>query len=313
MTPPFRTVLCAVDFGPGSERALVQAADLSEHGHGALHLVHVEPVFRPRLGAGGRTRDDAFLPRLRLFVDRVLGAADAFEVLAPEVHGAYGQAPADGVLGCARDVGADLIVLGTHGRQGLDHFLLGSVARDVVRRSPTPVWVVPERAAPERAAPGRGEGPRPGRPVVVAVDLSDSTVPLLRLGGAVAEARGTSVVPVHVREAPPGALVGRPSSAPGGAAPPMSRLDARAAVAEAVRGAAVEVGDADTYVVRGSPSRAIVDVAERAKAGLVVTGTHGRTGLDRLRLGSVAEWVVRHAPCPVLTVPASLVPSPRAR
>ncbi len=53
----------------------------------------------------------------------------------------------------------------------------------------------------------------------------------------------------------------------------------------------------------GPPAAAIVRTAKRERAGLVVLGTHGRTGLPRLLLGSVAERVVRIAPCPVLTVP----------
>lgn len=291
---PFQTVLCALDFEPGSGRALVQAADLAERGHGALHLLHVAPLFYARHGHVGERRPDGFRPRIQAFVNRTLGSVDAFEVLAPEVHEVHGQSPADGVLDCARAVGADLVVVGAHGRRGLGHLIVGSVAADVVRRSPVPVWVVPEHVA----APG------PERPVVVAVDLSDSTVPLLRLGGAVAQTHGTSVVPVHVRAVPPDALV-EPSASVAVAhrTEPTPRLAARAAVADAVREAGVDVGEADTYVVPGVPGRSVVSVAEQARAGLIVMGTHGRTGLDRLRLGSVAEWVLRHAPCPVLTVP----------
>lgn len=51
------------------------------------------------------------------------------------------------------------------------------------------------------------------------------------------------------------------------------------------------------------PARAIVDVAERERADLIVMGTRGLTGLGHLALGSVADKVVRTAPCPVLTVP----------
>jgi len=58
----------------------------------------------------------------------------------------------------------------------------------------------------------------------------------------------------------------------------------------------------DTDIVDGSPSREIVRVAEDDGADLIVMGTHGRGGLDRLLLGSVAERVVRSAPVPVLTV-----------
>ena len=58
----------------------------------------------------------------------------------------------------------------------------------------------------------------------------------------------------------------------------------------------------ETHVLEGSPSRVIVDSARTAGCDLVVMGTHGRGGIDRLLLGSVAERVVRSAPVPVLTV-----------
>ncbi len=57
-----------------------------------------------------------------------------------------------------------------------------------------------------------------------------------------------------------------------------------------------------TRVVEESPADAILDVAEQEKVGLIIMTTHGRGGLKRWLMGSVAEKVVRHAPCPVLTV-----------
>jgi len=62
----------------------------------------------------------------------------------------------------------------------------------------------------------------------------------------------------------------------------------------------------ETAVIEGSPSRAIVDEASRGACDLVVMGTHGRGGIDRLLLGSVTERVVRNAPVPVLTVQVSV-------
>lgn len=60
--------------------------------------------------------------------------------------------------------------------------------------------------------------------------------------------------------------------------------------------------DVETHVAMGDPGAAIVNTAERFGADIIVMGTHGRTGLSRLLLGSVAEYVLRHARCPVLTI-----------
>ena len=64
-----------------------------------------------------------------------------------------------------------------------------------------------------------------------------------------------------------------------------------------------EAAGVAVHVVEGEPWRVITDLAERDGFDLIVMGTHGRSGFAQLALGSVAERVVRHAPCPVLTVP----------
>ncbi len=63
--------------------------------------------------------------------------------------------------------------------------------------------------------------------------------------------------------------------------------------------------DAVTALVFGRPAREIVSYASRHGIDMIVMGTHGRTGVSRALLGSVAEAVVRRASCPVLTVPAT--------
>jgi nucleotide-binding universal stress UspA family protein len=72
-----------------------------------------------------------------------------------------------------------------------------------------------------------------------------------------------------------------------------------------VRQVALSAGvkQVDTELLQGSPFAEIVRFAEERSYGLIVMGTHGRTGLAHLLLGSVTEKVVRKAPCPVLTVP----------
>lgn len=60
----------------------------------------------------------------------------------------------------------------------------------------------------------------------------------------------------------------------------------------------------ETRIIEGAPAPVIVKLAEDGECDMIVMGTHGRTGLTRLLLGSVAEQVLRRAPCPVLTVKA---------
>jgi nucleotide-binding universal stress UspA family protein len=300
---PFQTVLCALDFEPGSARALVLAADLAERARADLHLLHANPQFRARLAqAPGGVSGAAFRERVGRFVNGALGADDAFAVLAPEVHETHGETAPDGVLNYARDVGADLLVVGSHGRRGLDRLLLGSVAADLLRRAEAPVVVLPDGA--EQTGPG------PDRPLLVGVDFSDHTRPVLRLAAALAETYSAPVELVHVLEDRAafdlGGLltVGDLRQKPGAT----DRATAHSALQVLADEAGVDV--AERHVVGGSAEAEIARLAEGRGAGVLVVGTHGRSGWDRLRLGSVAEWVVRHAPCPVLALPPALAEGP---
>lgn len=80
------------------------------------------------------------------------------------------------------------------------------------------------------------------------------------------------------------------------------KADAEAKIKELVEKKVSKAVPSDTRVVIGEPFHDICQVAEQEKVNLVVMGSHGRTGLRHVLLGSVAERVVRHAPCPVLVV-----------
>jgi len=86
--------------------------------------------------------------------------------------------------------------------------------------------------------------------------------------------------------------------------------DARSAATERQRGARRQLEEAgiagvECVVQHGQPGPAIVAAAELLECDVIVMATHGRTGLHRVLLGSVAEYVLRHAPCPILLVPAT--------
>jgi nucleotide-binding universal stress UspA family protein len=137
-------VLVPVDFSEHSERALAYAVDLAKSFRAAVHLVHVYPVTSyaaPPLIPGpivvGQFRDESqrVFDELMARVKRDY-SSDLTGTLCEGV-------PHVEILRCASDVHADMIVIGTHGRTGLEHLLLGSVAERVVRGSSVPVLTVP--------------------------------------------------------------------------------------------------------------------------------------------------------------------------
>lgn len=161
LLPGFQTILCAVDFSPGARRAAGIAADLSRSTGARLALVHVifgvrepapvepaqawshlgnPPVDLLSLGTRIEVRDARDL--LREWADDL--CVDA------EIHVVFGAAARE-IVRLAEELDA-VIVLGTHGRTGLEHLLFGSVAERVVRGARTPVLVVPSRSDRPRAA-----------------------------------------------------------------------------------------------------------------------------------------------------------------
>lgn len=141
-----RTIVVPTDFSDTADVALTYARQLAEAFGSRLHLLHV--IEEPHLGAGA----EAFygFSMAEVMQKWEAEARARLETLVPE-----GRRPAGGVavratvghafveiVRHARDVGADLIVLGTHGRGAVKHMLLGSVAEKVIRKAPCPVLVV---------------------------------------------------------------------------------------------------------------------------------------------------------------------------
>ena len=134
------SVLVAYDFGETSQKALVYGQNLTRSFGGRLHVLHVADViattasqFYPEHPGDPEMRAEALaLKHLRALVpdDR---AALAVRISA---------SPANAIVEYARSINADVIVVGTHGRDGVSRLLMGSVAEHVVRHAPCPVLVV---------------------------------------------------------------------------------------------------------------------------------------------------------------------------
>lgn len=181
----------------------------------------------------------------------------------------------------------DLVVMGTRGRTGLRHVLLGSVAEKIVRHAPCSVLTVHEHTEMT-----------PFRRVLCPVDFSESSRRAVDLAADFVEPGGAGITLLHVIELPV-TYSGEP-----GIAGLVEDLDARAAKmleqwASDLRGK-VSVPVVTRSRI-GSPGRQLIAALEELPpCDLVVVGSHGRTGLRRTLLGSVAELIVRHASCPVL-------------
>jgi nucleotide-binding universal stress UspA family protein len=165
--------------------------------------------------------------------------------------------------------------MATHARGRLGHALAGSVAEDVVRTSGVPVVLVGPKCADEPDLDG---------PVLVAVDGSERSNVIVPVASAWALALGTTAVLVHVFHPLDVETATRPETVIG---------DARGLFADEL--------EVETRLVRGHDAAgAIVEVAREVRPALVAVATHGRSGLARVTLGSVATAVLRRSEWPVL-------------
>jgi nucleotide-binding universal stress UspA family protein len=144
--PEIRRILCPVDFSPGSDHALEYAIALARVLNAEVLLLHVVHPLMFGIGADGVAVDIG----VRLLQEMEQSCADHLGRIAATVRSRGVQVterivtgtPFFEIIQTARAEGADLIVMGTHGRSGIVHALIGSVAERVVRKAPCPVLTV---------------------------------------------------------------------------------------------------------------------------------------------------------------------------
>ncbi len=147
----WKTLLVPHDFSPGADRALVEAAALARH-HGArivlVHVTHLPPGLHadslladPRSETGEMIRVDAYARVNAITKLDALASPLRADGVTVDTHAVIGDV-SDQILDAAKDLGADLIVMATHGRTGLAHFFLGSMTEKVLRQSTVPVLTV---------------------------------------------------------------------------------------------------------------------------------------------------------------------------
>lgn len=195
----------------------------------------------------------------------------------------------------------DLVVMGTRGRRGTDRLLMGSVAEEVVRETPCPTMTVRKE--------GRDQPGEAIRRILVPVDFSEPSEQAVHHGRELAMTYGAKLDLLHVVEevTVPAAYGTEPVEI----RVPEAIEGSEKALAELVR-EKIGYEHVTVHAEPGHTPATILDCADELESDLIVIATHGRTGLERLLLGSVAEGVVRRASCPVFTVKSfgkSLLPS----
>ncbi len=134
----FKKILCPVDFDPNSAAALALARDIARQNRASVYLFHVVPLppEGPERGVLYREFEQAAEKRLERLAQRELKGKVRYQT------GVVTGRPERSVVNAVRNVGADLVVMGTHGRKGLSRILLGSVAERVAREAPCAVLIV---------------------------------------------------------------------------------------------------------------------------------------------------------------------------
>ena len=272
---PLQTIVCAVDFSDVSAAALRFASQFAELGQAHLIAVFADWFEAPPYFTEG---DVAELRRQ--FRD---ATADAERRLAEFVAATVGDkaaametktlegSPAPAILGAAAQAGAGMVVMGTHGRTGWNRWTMGSVAERVLRESPVPVMTVRKPA---------GDALRR-----ILCPVNDTEVSRQALCKAVEMAArlGATLTVLHVTEPQASHPVNDVCAWVG--------VDARAncTIRELVR--------------HGDPAEEIVAMSRDGAFDLIVLGAPHRRFFEGMILGSTTLRVVRHAECPVLTVP----------
>ncbi len=304
-TLSIRNILVPIDFSQMSTQGLETATPLARRFAASIHLAHV----RQFDCAGDCSALAPPMPPFSLMTheqDEEKKVIKELNALAREygvssgICHVLGGAPAfDEICRAAEKIPADLVVMPTHGRTGLKHVFLGSTAERIVQHSPCPVLVTRGSALQWK----NGSRFRIKR-ILVPVDFSGCSRQGLQYAIGVANEFGAKIILLHAM------YLGYIYSSEGTALYDVrtlqeaARENAQLQMRELVRSVNFGRAKFETVFTEGSPVLDICDFAKDHDVDLIMISTHGQTGWKHMLMGSTAEHVVRHAPCPVLVVPS---------
>lgn len=296
---PIQRILFPTDFSLFSAHALRHAMALAHRFKARLKVVHVIPHVFPSGDSDYFATPWLMMPETRQRIDEEMHRflAPAREARVDHLTEVCEGDPWREIVSQAEELPADLVVMGTHGRGGLEHLFLGSVAEKLIRRLPCPVLTVCHEEGRTWEAPGLITR------ILCATDFSETSAEALQLALAFADQQQAHVTLLHVIEGVPD--FGDPTYI---ALPYMGPMrqdlekEAQARLRRMVEVAAEQGARIEARVAFGRAYKEILRIAADDRADLVVVGAQGHGVIEHMLSGSNAQQVIRGATCPVLTV-----------
>lgn len=296
-----RRLLVPLDGSRLAESVLPASMSLAEHLHARVTLLHVMERAAPVTVHGDRHLSG--VAEAETYLVGVAARCSPGAQVDRHVHPNKEDDVAKSIIDHAADLGADLIILSTHGRGGARRVLFGSVAQQVLRGGTRPVLLI---RPPDATVPGPAEAWEVGR-ILVPLDGSPSSEDALPISLAVADAYAAEVHLLRIvptLTTIPGERASAARLVPTAAVATLEIEEEEArkgleTLASRVREGAIR---ALPVVRRGEPAQRVLEEALRIRADLVIMATHGRTGLDAVLSGSVASRIAAKFPRPMLLV-----------
>jgi nucleotide-binding universal stress UspA family protein len=295
-------VLLPTDFSGNADFARPYAVAFAKTYGGRIHLAHIVDEANaagsasPAFGLGDANLGpllDAMEEHARARLEHVQSELED-EGVEVVVHLVRGNPPR-ALVKLAEDEGCTLVVIASHGRRGFDHLVFGSVAERVVRTSPVPVICVKH---PEHEFVKAQEGKLELKRVLYPIDFSPFCEKGLPFAESIAREFGATLTLAYGHEYP----MNSPELMPEAAAGVAANLEENARRMLEEWQAKLKDVTVEAELRIGSPYRVVSDLVKELDVDLVVVPTHGRSGVAHMFLGSVAERIARHAPCPVMTI-----------
>lgn len=283
------SILCPVDFSEFSAKAYAYALSLARHYDAKLFIQHVtepalalyESYMSPEIIEDVYSRQ---LADVHEKMDTLVKSHPADEVKLETVVG-LGVA-ADSILSFAAERAVDLIAMGTHGRRGLDHAMMGSTLERVLRKARCAVLAI-HKPIRNFVNAESADSPIQLRRILWCTDFSENSPRALEFALSLAFEYNAEITLLHVLE---------------GNSDSDQERHAAELLERAIPDEARTWARAVTLVLKGEPYQRIIEHADQAQTDLIVMGVRGRNIVNLAVFGSTTARVIQLGPCPVLTV-----------